>query len=563
VKQTLAILAVLAALQPAAASDFRGASFTVARADWDTAAAELRPIAPLAPADDETTAGIFARLNAATAERFPGINASTAPVLLPLDIETYLRDRAAGEAHPTEHYLGGLKPPSFFLAGPAGYDAVFTLRTADIRELASIGFVDPVYVTVSASTLLYELPPPVGAIELQAPREQAIPGLRRLILENFLRYAFERYGVPYVISIYCFDGPPRARRLSCRQADQIAAYVLRMLHLAGGNPAATPPSPDNAALIARPQALSPDFTYYPAGHLLPGTAMRSERGSTDGTVYAQIRFPLAAAPAYANSQSFMDWGDCDHTGRVGRVGRKGAPYRCRISDRPLVFDESSAANRSYPWRDNFCEHRFFFVGECPAGLGHQGQDIRPATCKLRNDGADRCEPGQDDVVAVRDGMIFRPPKQEALYLVVNTANEHIRFRYMHMDPRQMDTDGLSSGRRVREGETIGQVGNYNERPNGTTYHLHFEAHVFTRNGWVRVNPYMTLVSAYERLLGARGKEIDDEPAGEMRADNPAATPAGSALAATPKTKPHPDIATGERSLHAARHHRPKSKRIRH
>ena len=31
----------------------------------------------------------------------------------------------------------------------------------------------------------------------------------------------------------------------------------------------------------------------------------------------------------------------------------------------------------------------------------------------------------------------------------------------------------------------------------------------TRDGWVRVNPYMTLVASYERLIGARGTEMDD------------------------------------------------------
>ncbi|TKW76367.1 MAG: M23 family peptidase, partial [Bradyrhizobium icense] len=35
--------------------------------------------------------------------------------------------------------------------------------------------------------------------------------------------------------------------------------------------------------------------------------------------------------------------------------------------------------------------------------------------------------------------------------------------------------------------------------------------VFTRDGWLWVNPYTTLVSAYERLLHARGREIGNEP----------------------------------------------------
>jgi len=38
---------------------------------------------------------------------------------------------------------------------------------------------------------------------------------------------------------------------------------------------------------------------------------------------------------------------------------------------------------------------------------------------------------------------------------------------------------------------------------GTTYHLHFDTQVLTKYGWTFVNPYMTLVTAYERLLSAR------------------------------------------------------------
>jgi hypothetical protein len=41
----------------------------------------------------------------------------------------------------------------------------------------------------------------------------------------------------------------------------------------------------------------------------------------------------------------------------------------------------------------------------------------------------------------------------------------------------------------------------------TTTHLHFEIQVPTRDGYVRINPYMTLVAAYEHLIGARGSEI--------------------------------------------------------
>ena len=80
---------------------------------------------------------------------------------------------------------------------------------------------------------------------------------------------------------------------------------------------------------------------------------------------------------------------------------------------------------------------------------------------------------------------------------------------MHMNPNQLDADGIVSGKLVHEGDLLGKVGNYNNRERGTTYHLHFDMQVPTKLGWVFVNPYMTLVAAYERLIGARGTEIKD------------------------------------------------------
>ena len=55
------------------------------------------------------------------------------------------------------------------------------------------------------------------------------------------------------------------------------------------------------------------------------------------------------------------------------------------------------------------------------------------------------------------------------------------------------------------------VSNYLDRPNGTSYHLHFDVQVFTRDGWLWVNPYTTLISAYERLIRGRGRELGTEP----------------------------------------------------
>ena len=66
---------------------------------------------------------------------------------------------------------------------------------------------------------------------------------------------------------------------------------------------------------------------------------------------------------------------------------------------------------------------------------------------------------------------------------------------------------MVSGRLVHEGEVIGKVGNFCRRERATTYHLHFDLQVPTKYGWVFVNPYMTLVAAYERLIRGRGVEI--------------------------------------------------------
>ena len=90
----------------------------------------------------------------------------------------------------------------------------------------------------------------------------------------------------------------------------------------------------------------------------------------------------------------------------------------------------------------------------------------------------------------------------------------------------MDADGVLNGRRVDEGEKIGVVSNYLDYPDGTTTHLHFDVQVFTRDGWLWVNPYVTLIASYERLIGGRGREIVPEPpphAGR-RPQRPTATP---------------------------------------
>ncbi len=484
----------------AAAGEMQPPRLARAAVDWDAAAAALADIRSLqsvqASADTAAPApgSAITRLTAASAARLPAVAHSGVPVLLPFDVAALLRDRAAAapqdnpDHNSDQTYSFGFGAPTFLAAGPAGYDAEFRFPLAAIPELAGIRFSVPAQIFITGSRVTYALDPPVTDRSVAVPALDAeFPGITRSFLENNVRFTFTRYGVPYVVSMMCFDGgTARFRRMACRDANRVIAHFLRSLHLVGGAPP-SPPAPtavashDTASDIAphpvdRPAALSPTFTYYPAGRLATGTDRHGNGGRPDDTVYAAIRFPLADAPAFAITQFFKR--------RVG--GAAG-----------------------YPWRDNFCERRSFYVDQCPGGMGHQGQDIRAADCSQTSTGDDRCASTHNDVVAARDGIIMRDPGQESVYLIVNTATEHLRFRYLHMRPKLLDANGVLSGRVVKAGEVIGQIGNYSGHENGTSYHLHFDIQVPTRAGWVFVSPYTTLVAAYERLIGARGEEVGD------------------------------------------------------
>lgn len=464
------------------------------------------------PAFDPRSMPAFEQLNAVTSQIYTGISRSPIPVLLPFDTASYLNDRAGGvpESISVSHYQSGFRPAEMFAAGLSGYDAVFALPPG--QGTPDRVYTKPVMVQITGSILVYDIDDPFASKgEAVRALESQFPDLRRVIREGFVRYRFTRFGVPYVVSIHCLDSAPRSFRLSCHEASDVAERFLKALRIVGGLPS-RPRSNAPSTVAARPFAASPDFTYRPSGEIIEKSGYREQDGHPDFTVYSQIRFPLQNAPAYANSQSFLNWGDCFMRGRVPPPHHKGAHYHCKSNDKPLVFDESAAENYSYPWQDNFCEARDFGVGQCTSGFGHQGQDIRPSSCILRNDGADRCEPNHFPVVAARDGVLIRAPKQQAATLLVNTMTEHIRFRYMHMNPSQMDADGVLNGRRVAEGEKLGMVSNYQDYPGGTTSHLHFDVQVFTREGWLWVNPYVTLISAYERLIDGRGREIKRAPA---------------------------------------------------
>jgi hypothetical protein len=549
-------LALLAAA-PVAAAEMEAPAITLAKVDWDAAATGLaEPGTP--PAD------AFTKLNAMSEKRFSGIAKSTVPVLLPFDLDAFAKDDGKPEAATSEKYFGGFHPNKFFVTGPAGYDATFEITSGELG--LSFRFPKPVVIEISGAAFTYDLDGPDHQ-EVFPPKKELtelFPGMKRILREAHVRYVFERFGVPYVLSIQCYDMRPSKKHLSCREADPIADKFLRLLKVAGGTPAKIE-QPKFA--LNRPEKESPDFTFHSPGDLIENSGWNKLPGRADYHVYSpDMRFPIANAPGYVISQSFMPWGDCYRKGTVGRMGRKDAPYRCKVNSKPLVFNESAPQNFNYPWRDNFCELRDYLVGQCPGGYGHQGQDIRPANCVLQNAQADRCLPYHHTVAAVHDGVIRRHAGNLGAYIVVNTTDQRVRFRYLHMNPKMMDADGLLNGQKVSAGEIIGKVATWGDFENGTSYHINFNIQVFTKAGWVWVNPYMSLVAAYERLIGGRGKEI---MAGEAVPPPPDKPPmilnpdpvAVAKAAAEPRvSEPPPPTASEKRAAENAkvqkrRHHR--------
>jgi murein DD-endopeptidase MepM/ murein hydrolase activator NlpD len=485
------------------ADEFRTPSVSAIRVEWQAVLDQLRSeisaqpaVVPAftfsgqrrLPAFDPRSMPALIQLNAVTSQFFTGIGRSPVPVLLPFDTAALLDARLNGApaSLSLSRYQAGFSPVDLFDAGPAGFDAVFLLEPGATSGdgMPQRTFVKPVEVQITGSILTYDISDPLGGKgEPVKALAGQFPDLRRFIREGYVRYAFTHFGVPYVVSIQCLDSAPRARRLACREAYPVAERFLKALRIAGGLPQR--PRVDIPAEIAeRPVAISQDFAYRPAGDIIAKSGYRKQNGRADFTTYSQIQFPLQRTPAFAHSQSLRN--------------RKAR-------DRPL--DEPVGGNTSYPWQDNFCEARSFGVGQCASGFGHQGQDIRPAPCSPPGEGTEACNPRQQAVVAVRDGVVIRASKQQAATLQINTRNEHIRFRYMHMNPAALDADGVLNGRSVGEGEKIGVVSNYLDHPNGTSRHLHFDVQVFTRDGWLWVNPYTTLISAYERLIRGRGREI--------------------------------------------------------
>lgn len=234
---------------------------------------------------------------------------------------------------------------------------------------------------------------------------------------------------------------------------------------------ASAPMPDPAPEPEGPPAPEPaTWPHDPGGALPPG----SGAGATDATIWAAgMRFPMEAGPAYANSQVYG----------YGGYAAPGPGGQC------------DARNYAYPWRDNFCETRSWTNGMCPAGRGHQGQDIRPATCEKK----------VHWIVAAESGRIT----SIGSYTVTLLGDSGRIYRYLHLDMAGVNAlFPTMDSRNVERGQQIGKV-SADFGGNATTIHLHFEikAPVSIGGSPASVNfvpTYTSLVDSYGRLLNGAG-----------------------------------------------------------
>lgn len=277
-----------------------------------------------------------------------------------------------------------------------------------------------------------------------APNASATPSRNAASLEEgegFTSLSWGEFGAAYMLTLECTGCEVRIR-----------ALAKSLTYVGGGRRMPTPIAQEVGAQTESMPA--PEFNYEPPGSLEPN----SGRGVPGATVYApDMRFPLESRPAFANSQVYRPGGQ--YGGDGGQCDPK---------------------NYSYPWRDNFCEHRPGMLNRsCLSRTGHQGQDIRPATCQKDLHRAVACVDGR---------ITFKGAYKTSL-----TGSDGTTYNYLHLS-----NVAVRVGDYVRSGDPIGLVSDqFGGTP--TTIHLHFEV-LQNIKGLIRpVPPYSSLVDSYKRL----------------------------------------------------------------
>ncbi len=238
----------------------------------------------------------------------------------------------------------------------------------------------------------------------------------------------------------------------------VAIAVILLFASCTKDPTPKPPA-------TKPPSSGVSYGYTPAGYLVPSNSGQGRKG--DSYIYApKIRFPLEKAPAYVNSQVY---------GIGGYLGAKGS-----------LCDKK---NYQYPWHDNYCEKRGWGMPLCPTGKGHQGNDIRGATCVR----------GKYYAVAVERGIIT----YIGSYSVYLRGESGRTYRYLHLASSSLR---VKTGQRVERSQRIGLMSD-NMGSTSTSIHLHFDVkETLLVGGYaqkVYVPIYTSLIDSYNRLLKGR------------------------------------------------------------
>ena len=152
------------------ADEFKTPSISAARVEWRAVLDELRseintqPAIASAftfsgqrrlPAFDPRSTPALVQLNAVTSQIFTGIGRSAVPVLLPFDTAAFLDAQLKGApvSLAVSHYQADFRPAELFDAGPAGYDAMFSLEPGAGDGMPQRVFAKPVEVQITGSIL--------------------------------------------------------------------------------------------------------------------------------------------------------------------------------------------------------------------------------------------------------------------------------------------------------------------------------------------------------------------------------------------------------------------------